>query len=392
MKKLVQINVVCNGSTGNIMCDIALKSKDSGFETYCFFGRGGPRKDVNCIKITNKFSVLFHLFLARIGFNGYGSYFSTKKLIKSLRKINPDVIHLHNIHGYYLNLNVLFNYLKEEYKGKIVWTLHDCWAFTGHCAHFSLINCNKWQKECFNCPQLNTYPKEYFDTTKREFNLKRKLFVGLPNLTIVTPSKWLAGLAKLSFLNKYKIEVINNGINLDKFKPVIDNNIYMKYGIPMDKKIILGVANGWNERKGFKDFIELSKIVDDDFSIVLVGALNNVKKNIPDNIIMIERTENQHELAKIYTAASVFLNPTYEDNYPTTNLESIACGTPIVCYNTGGCEEQVKQFKHGVIVEKGNISLVADIINNIVKEKKQFKKNNDINVDYMKNKYVNLYK
>ena len=230
-KKLVQINSVCNGSTGKIMCDIALNSKNCGFDSYCFFGRGNPNKKVNCIKFGNKLSFYFHALIARLGFNGYGSYFSTRKMIKKIKKINPDVIHMHNIHGYYLNLPIFFKYLKKEFKGKIIWTLHDCWSFTGHCSYFTMAKCNKWQKECYNCPQLNAYPKEYFDTTNREFKLKRKLFLGLNNLTIVTPSEWLKKLVKKSFLKEYKCKVINNGIDLNIFKPQPNGNIYDKYNI-----------------------------------------------------------------------------------------------------------------------------------------------------------------
>ena len=179
MKKLVEINSVCNGSTGKIMCDIAKKVEEKGMEAYCFFGRGNSNDGANCIKIENKLTFLLHAFIARFGFNGHGSYFATKRMVKKLKKINPDVIHMHNVHGYYLNLKVFFNYLKNEYQGKIVWTLHDCWAITGHCSYFTMANCNKWKDMCKNCPQLNSYPKEIFDTTKREYELKKEIFTGI---------------------------------------------------------------------------------------------------------------------------------------------------------------------------------------------------------------------
>ena len=196
MKKLVQINVVCNGSTGKIMCDISNEAEKKQYDVYCFYGRGKGIENIKNFRIGNNFSVFFHLCLARMGFNGHGSYFSTKKLIKKLKKINPDIIHLHNIHGYYLNLRVFFKYLKNEYNGKVIWTLHDCWAFTGHCSYFTMINCEKWKKKCHDCPQLYCYPKQMFDTTAREYCFKKKLFSGLKNLIIVTPSVWLKDLVK----------------------------------------------------------------------------------------------------------------------------------------------------------------------------------------------------
>ena len=292
---------------------------------------------------------------------------------------------MHNIHGYYLNLKVLFKYLKNEYKGKIVWTLHDCWAFTGHCSYFTSIKCNKWQKKCFNCPRLNVYPKEYFDTTKKEFELKKKLFTNLNNLTLVTPSNWLKDLVKISFLKKYKVEVINNGIDLNIFKPTYDETIYDKYNIPRNKKIILGVANVWTKEKGLYDFIKLSEKLDDSFVIVLVGVDDKIQKILPNNILAIKRTDNQIDLAKIYTIADVFVNPTYEDNYPTTNLESIACGTFTVCYNTGGCKEQISAKG---IVEVGNLQALLDKIQSFPNEK--FDNVKDCKIQYAL--YLKLYK
>jgi len=341
MKKLVQINVVCNGSTGRIMCDIAKKAKSENIDPYCFYGRGNPNKDVNCIRIGNNFSTYFHVLLARLGFNGYGSYFSTKKLIKNLKKINPDIIHMHNIHGYYLNLKVLFKYLKKEYKGKIIWTLHDCWSFTGHCSYFTKVNCNKWQKKCFDCPQLKEYPKTFIDRTNSEFKLKKKLFCGLNNLTLVTPSAWLANLVRMSFLNKYRIQVINNGIDLNVFKPTANNDIYEKYNIPKDKKIILGVANIWEERKGLDIFLSLSHIISNEEIIILIGLNELQLHHLPSNIIGIKRTDNIEELRSLYTIANVFLNPSLEETFSLVTVEAISCGTPVVVNDSSAVSELV---------------------------------------------------
>ena len=387
MKKLIEINVVCNGSTGKIMCDIAKEANNNNIETYCFYGRGNPNKNVNCIKIGNTFSVYFHVLIARLGFNGRGSYFSTKKLVKQIKKINPDIIHLHNIHGYYINLKVLFKYLKNEYNGKIIWTLHDCWAFTGHCSYFTLAKCNKWKKRCCNCPQLKSYPKTIFDTTKKEYNFKKKLFLGLNNVTLVTPSVWLKKLVQESFLKNYNVEVINNGIDLNLFKPIYDKQIYKKYNIPKNKKILLGVANIWEERKGLKDIYKLADMISSEYQIVIVGnLLKNEKKS---NIIYIDRTDNSEELVKLYTIAYYVLNFTYEDNYPTINLESIACHTPVITYNTGGCAEQLTKDS-GMIFEPSKIKDVSLFLNE--KRKFNFENSNVNSSSEMVKNYIKIVK
>lgn len=364
--KLVQINTVCNGSTGKIMGDIQRTANNNGFETISFYGRRKGYKDLKCEKIGGFLSFWLHVFLTTVfDMHGHGSYFKTNKLVKRLKEEKPDIIHLHNIHGYYLNYKVLFKYLKNEYKGKIFWTFHDCISFTGHCAYFDFVKCNKWKKQCYRCPNKKKYPISLFmDRSYKNYLEKKELFAGLNNLTIITPSNWLNRLVKESFLKDYKVITINNEINLNIFKPTRDNSIKEKYNIPENKKILLGVASVWEERKGLKDYIELSKQIDSKFIIVLVG-LN--KKQIRkmrkfENIIAIERTENQLELAKLYSIATWFLNLTYEDNYPTVNLESIACGTPVITYDTGGCKEQVNE-NVGFVISVGDISKIKQLIN-----------------------------
>lgn len=387
--KLVQINTVCNGSTGKIMGDIQRTANKTGFETISFYGRRKGYKDLKCEKIGGFFSFWYHVFLTTIfDMQGHGSYFKTKKLVRRIKEENPDIIHLHNIHGYYINYKVLFKYLKNEYKGKLFWTFHDCWPFTGHCPYFDLVNCNKWQKQCYKCPNKKKYPISlFFDRSYKNYLEKQKLFTNLNNLTIITPSDWLNKLVKKSFLKDYKVVTINNGIDLNLFKPTIDNTIKNKYNIPENKKILLGVASIWEERKGLKDFLKLSNIIDDEFIIVLVGLNKRQIKNLKkyENIIGIERTENQLELVKLYSVTTWFLNLTYEDNYPTVNLESIACGTPVITYNTGGCPEQISKDT-GYVVDIGNIEKVKELINKniIIKNKK-------IN-DNKINSIIDLYK
>lgn len=357
--KLIQINTVCNGSTGKIMGDIQRKANKDGYQTLSIYGRRKGYKDLNCIKIGGFFSFWFHVALTTIfDKQGSGSYFKTKKIVNILKRENPDIIHLHNIHGYYLNYKVLFKYLKNEFTGKLYWTFHDCWPFTGHCPHFTVVNCHKWQTECHHCPNKKRYPISLgLDCSKSNFRKKKELFTELNNLTIITPSEWLNKKVKQSFLKDYPIVTINNTIDKNIFKPTRDKSILKKYSIPENKKIILGVASVWNESKGLNDFIKLSTMIDDNYQIVLVGLNKKQIKKLPSNIFGIKRTDNQLELASLYSNAYVFVNPTYEDNYPTVNLEAIACGTKVIAYDTGGCREQIHK-NNGIIVPVGDLESI----------------------------------
>lgn len=346
--KIVQINSFSNGSTGNIMMDIHQELLKQGIDSYVVWGRGRKAQNKNEIYMNDKVGVYFHALYARItGKVGFASKRATKKLLKKLDDIKPDIIHLHNIHGYYINIEMLFNYIKEN-NIKVVWTLHDCWAFTGHCPYFTIVKCNKWKSICNNCPAIDRYPKSFKDNSKWNYQMKKELFTGIKNLMIVTPSKWLEGLVKQSFLKDYSIEVVNNGIDTNIFKPT-KSDFRVKYHLE-NKKIILGVANVWDSRKGLNDFIKLSKIIDENYIIVLVGVNKKQIKQLPKNIICISRTESKEELAGFYSTADIFFNPTYEDNYPTVNIEAIACGTPVLTYDTGGSPE----FINYLISEKNN--------------------------------------
>ena len=368
-KVLVQINSVCNGSTGKIMGEIQKCAIKNGYECISFFGRKKPFKGLKCFKMNSELFVYLHGALTLL-FNNHGmySYFHTKKLIKQIKRVNPDIIQLHNIHGYYLNYKVLFEYLKKDYKGKVFWTLHDCWSFTGHCAYFSYVKCDKWKCECNRCPQKNKYPKSlFFDSSKREYNRKKKIFNGVNNLTIITPSKWLANLVKKSYLN-YQVKVINNGIDLHTFNYIYDDKIYGKYNIPYNKKIILGVSNIWEERKGFNDFIKLAKVfLGYDCVLILVGLSNKQLELLPSNVIGITRTDNQIELVKLYSIADVFVNPTKEEVLGMTNIEAIACGTPVITYNVGGCPEIVSD----------DVGFVCKSYDDLVKKISEF-----LNIDF----------
>ena len=393
-KKLVQINVVCNGSTGRLMTQIQQEAINRGWEAYSFFGRGEPAND-NCYKIGNKLDTFIHVLITRL-FNkhGHASKRITKKLVKQIEQINPDVIQLHNLHGYYIHLETLFKYLKRCNK-KIVWTLHDCWAFTGHCSHFTYPKCDKWETGCSNCIRKKDYPKSFIiDSSKNEYILKRKMFTNINNMTIVTPSQWLANLVKKSFLKSYEIKVINNGIDINIFKPTNAIDIRLKYNIPAKKKIILGVAAVWDDAKGLTDFYHLARSIEEDYIIVLVGLNSKQIKQLPENIIGIERTENIEELACFYTMAEVLFNPSKEETFSLVTVESIACGTPVIAYNNSAINEIIEYTKSGIIIDvdkniEDNILIIKDYLSS--KKVVNMALIDKYNISSMTNNYMTLY-
>lgn len=337
--KILQINSVCGiGSTGRIATDIHQMLKKQGHESYIAYGRGEPRNCDNAIRIGYRIDVYSHVALTRVfDRHGFGSKKATEDFIQKVKEIDPDIIHLHNIHGYYINIEVLFEYLKTSNK-PVIWTLHDCWAFTGHCVHFDYIGCDRWKTGCFNCPQKLEYPKSiFFDNSYVNYQKKREMFTSLSNLSIVSPSKWLSKQISQSFLKKNRVIVLNNGVDLNVFRPT-NSSFRDKYNIT-DKFIILGVSNFWTKKKGLDYFIQLSKVLEKEEVIVLVGVSESQLSSLPMNIIAIQKTDNQIELAKIYTSADVFVNPTLEEVFGMTNIESLACGTPVISFDTGGCSE-----------------------------------------------------
>lgn len=396
--RIVEINSFNYGSTGTIMLQIASQARKNGHEVYtcCPKSRSNLKNGNidNQIWIGNRFFRNLHGLLGNLtGYNECFSVIDTLLFLKKLDKIKPDIIHLHNLHGAYINIRMLFHYIKKN-KIKTIWTLHDCWAFTGHCPHFTLANCNKWIEGCYECPLCAEYPATKVDQSKCMWVLKKKWFTDIDNMTIVTPSNWLAELVKKSYLNKYTIKVINNGINLDVFKPT-ENCFKSDYGFD-NKMVVLGVAFGWGVKKGLDVFCELSKVLDSErYQIVLVGTDERIDRIIPENITKIHRTYNQTELAKIYTAADVFLNPTLEDNYPTTNLEAIACGTPVITFNTGGSPECINE-NTGVVVDNDDLQNLSMIIEQICVNHPYsidscLKNAEKFNAKFKYLEYVNLY-
>ncbi len=362
--RVLLINSVCGvGSTGRICTDLAKEFESQGHEVKIAYGRQAAPKQFQkyAVRIGDDLDVKLHGLRTRLfDDHGFGSKRATKKFLQWADEYNPDLLWLHNIHGYYINIELLFAWIKSRPNMQMKWTLHDCWAITGHCSHFAFINCEKWQCECNNCQQKKSYPTSLLlDNSKGNFSRKRDLFTNIPNMTIITPSLWLKKMVEKSYLSNYPIQVIHNTIDTQVFRPT-PSDFRKRYNLE-NKKVILGVANVWTEKKGFKDFLRLADMLDDEYKIVLVGVSDSQIRKLPANIIGIQRTNSPQELAEIYTAADVFFNPTYEDTYPTVNLEAQACGTTVVTYDTGGCRETVSNGE-ATVVKTGDLHGAANIL------------------------------
>lgn len=352
---MLEINSCCGClSTGRIAVDIAKDFLEENItnRVVVAYARSFRETGIETYKIGSKVDVMIHKGMAYLfDCDGFCSYKSTKRFLKWADTYNPDIVWLHNIHGFYINVELLFKWIKSRPQMKVMWTLHDCWPFTGHCTFFTMTGCNKWMEGCENCKFEREYPPCIFlNKSSKNYKRKRELFTGVKNMTIITPSKWLADLVKESFLKEYRVIVKHNTIDKTVFRPTYGS--FVKDNGLEGKKIVLGVASPWSNRKGLNDFVKLDSILDDSYKIVLVGIDEQKRKRLPNNILSIPRTDSREQLAEIYSAATVFVNPTYEDNYPTTNLEAEACGTIVVTYNTGGSPESVKPEN---VIEKGNI-------------------------------------
>lgn len=344
MKYLFINSVYGVRSTGKIVAEECHKLQNEGHECMAAFGRETiADPSVQQIQIGKRADYLVHAVLSRFfDLHGFCSKRATKKFLCAVEKYSPDVIWLHNLHGYYINIELLFEWIKKHPEIQVYWTLHDCWAFTGHCAYFTMAKCDQWKSGCDRCPQLKSYPKTIgLGRTKTNYIRKRNAFTGVQNLVLITPSQWLANLTRDSYLADYQVRVVHNTINRDVFKPM-PSNFREKYNV-QDKYIVLGVAVGWEGSKGLPDILKIRQQLPPQYLIVLVGASEKQARSFPEGILGIEKTANQVELAEIYSAADVFINPTHQDNYPTVNLEAAACGTPVITYNVGGSPESVPE-------------------------------------------------
>lgn len=359
--KILQVNTQVNsGSTGRIAEDIGRTFMAYGHDSYIVYGRGKRPSKSKLVRVGNDVDVYLHGVKTMLtDRHAFGSEKATKNLIARIEEIQPDVIAMHNIHGYFLNIEVFFNYLSRK-EIPLIWTLHDCWSFTGHCTYFDDIGCNKWITGCHSCPKLRKYPASYWgDASKINYLDKKRLFNSVKNLEIVVPSGWLRDLVKQSFLSQWPVHVIPYGVDIEVFRP-LETQLKQKLGLD-GKKVVLGCASIWDKRKGLEDVIALKSYLPDEYAVVAVGLTEKQVKALPPGILGITRTDSVQELAEYYNMAEVFVNPTYQDNFPTTNLESLACGTPVVTYETGGSPEAVDAHT-GKVVPKGNIHALVEAI------------------------------
>lgn len=395
MPTLLQINATCNwGSTGKIAEQIALLAKSKGWD--CYIAYGGRYINKSAIKTyqisTGRDNKMHALKSMALGMHGLGSTKATVEFVEWIEELKPDIIHLHNIHGYYLNYQVLFDYLSKA-GIPVVWTLHDCWSMTGQCTHFVGANCEKWKTGCHDCEMLKYAYKTYVDRSDKNWQLKNNMFNLVKNMTIVPVSGWLESVVKESYLKNYPTQVIHNGINLDLFKPA--DCARGEIGLD-DRFTLLGVSSDWSDDKGLNEFIELSK--DPDYQVVLIGVQDALIGKLPKEIKAIKRTNNQAELVAYYSMADVFVNPSHADSFPTVNLEALACGTPVVTYRTGGSPEAVDELT-GAVVEQGNIeelySKIQEFKNNDFKQRHSADCRKRAEECFEKNKcfekYVELY-
>lgn len=373
MPKLFQIVVEGNrGSTGTIAESIGNYVIQNGWDSYIAHGRFPRPSASHLLRIGSDYDVFIHGIKTRLcDKHGFGSKHATQVLIEKIKCIKPDLIHLHHLHGYYINIDVLFKYLSRA-SIPVVWTFHDCWAMTGHCTHFDFVGCQKWKTECQQCPQTHEYPKSFFiDRSRKNFKSKRSLFTSIEKMVIVNVSNWLNNIVASSFLAGIPRNVIYNGIDVFRFKPTPDSlSVKARFNIT-GRFLILGVAGVWNERKGLGDFIKLSRLIGDEAVVVLIGVTKRQKRELPCWIIALEKTENVDELAEFYSAADVFLNLSVEETFGLTTAEALACGTPAIVYNSTACPELIDNDT-GIVVEKNNEIALMDAIGKIKKNGKTF--------------------
>lgn len=373
MPKLLQINVTANwGSTGKIAEQINLAAQARGWETYIAYGRMANDSASTLIKVGTRCDQLWHGVESRLlDRHGLASRRSTRQLVRKIDELRPDVIHLHNIHGYYLNYRILFDYLKQA-GIPVVWTLHDCWAFTGHCSHFVTAGCERWKTQCHDCPLLSDYPKAIFvDRSYKNYKEKKSLFTGI-DLSVVTVSEWLKRMAKDSFLGKSNtITCVSNGIDISLFKPANDNIFNAKFNIPNSSHVLMGVSSLWDSKKGLEDFVELRKLLSPDYVIVLVGLSRSQIQEMPHGIVGIERTENLDELVSMYSSSDVVLSLSRAETFGLTIVEGFACGTPGIVYNNTALPELITN-ETGLVVEQRNVAMVAAAVETIISKGKGF--------------------
>jgi len=389
--KVYSINSFGNLSTGTIATDITRLLDQHGHEGRFAYARGGVSSDISSYHIGNKMDLYMHGAMSRItDRSGFFSKAVTKKLLIDISEYNPDLIQLHNLHGYYLNVYELIKFIRTR-RIPIVWTLHDCWTFTGHCCYFSAVECDRWKTECFDCPNRTSYPASYYDNSKNNYKLKKTLFADA-DFSFVTVSKWLEKTFKQSYLKDSEVCTIYNGLDTSVFKPVY-GDLRKEYNLEK-YKIVLGVASTWSQNKGLNDFVELGYVLPKDYKIVLIGLSRKQIKSIPPNIIGLPRTNSIQELVEWYTVADIFVNASTEETFGMTTLEAMACGTPVVVYNATALPE-ICEKGCGLVVPPHDIRGVMGGIESMVSSGKPTEHLLNVTSKYEKNnqyvQYIELY-
>ncbi|MBR1578497.1 MAG: glycosyltransferase [Bacteroidales bacterium] len=370
MKRLLQINPVVreNTSTGKIMRELGELAQEAGWESFIAYSRardGVPQHSSKLIPVGSKFDLLVHWLATRLfDAHGLASKRATRQLIRRIKEIDPDVVQIHNVHGYFLHYPLLLDFLAQRGK-PVVWTVHDCWLFTGHCYHYAAAGCDRWQTHCHDCPQKHAFPASWLlDRSARNFEAKRRALTALPDFTLVTVSDWMRREVGKSFLQDVPCRVIHNGIDLHTFQPEPDADVRQRYGISTEH-YVLAVASIWLPQKGLPDLVRLAGMLPADEGLVLVGRISEEQKaEFPAGVTFIPRTEDANTLAALYSGALALLNPTWQDNYPTVNLEAIACGTPVITYRTGGSVESITP-ETGFVVEQADVEGLVSAIRTI---------------------------
>jgi putative colanic acid biosynthesis glycosyltransferase len=364
---VLQINTVYpNGSTGRIVAEIAAyTAAQPDSRAFVALGIGEPAREGNltAVRIGSPPERKFHAVIRKmLDAEGYGSIHATRQLIRLCKENHVDVVHLHNLHGCYLNLKRWFRYLAKA-GIPVVWTLHDCWPMTGHCAHFTYCGCKKWKTHCGRCPQQHSYPECIgIDGSRRNYRLKKQLFTGVPNLTLIAPCRWTREIVRDSFLRNVPCRVIYNGVDTQRFRPET-SDLRLQFGLE-NKRVLLAAASDWTDRKGLPELIQLSEMLDEPYRLVILGLPEERIKALPFSVLGLKRIDSPDLLRQWYGAADCFVNPTLEDTMPLVNLEALACGTPLAVFNTGGCPEAVTE-SCGIVVEKGNVPKLRDAVRQI---------------------------
>lgn len=392
--RIAYINVTSVMSTGRIAVELCRMAEAGGHRALLCHARGTCPGDVPSLRVGNRMDTAAHALLARVTDRaGFYSRRSTRQLVSELEKYKPDLVHLHNIHGYYLHLPTLFEYLKRN-DIPTVWTLHDCWAFTGHCAYYTMAEgapppdgerrraacgegCERWLNGCGNCVLLREYPRSWLvDQSARNWREKRALFSGVPHMVLVTPSEWLKDQVKRSFLGSYPVYALPNGIDLTAFAPCVDENFMRDtarfYGLDKagNRPLIISAASAWDGRKGLDDLIELSEVLGEDYCVAAVGLDEYQIRSLPPHTVLgVPPTGNLNDLCALYTAADLYISLSHGETMGMTLVEALACGTQVLCYDTTAMPEIVTP-EVGEVAPMGDMDAVADAVRRLCRSHK----------------------